>query len=219
MAESIGVLIKRLREAAELTQGQVAKYARVNRTWLAKLEAGYFKRRPDREKLEAIARVLRTPPEELLAAAGYRVTVPPPLPELTPAEMVKRLAARLEEEERRRPILVPLIETAAVSAGPGGYAEMQVPYIPQPHERGHAFIAVPIVGDCMEPEIHAGDIAIIDMSAEPRSGEIVAAERDHEYLIKRLERRNSELWLVANQGQEPIRVTEQIRLIGVVRGA
>lgn len=214
----VGDMIKHYREAAHLTQGQVAQYANVTRAWISRVEAGTIGR-PDREKLERVATVLRIPPETLLAAAGYRVAPLPPPPSRSASQIARELLAAIEREqnEANTPILVPFVENATLSAGPGGHAEA-VSFLPVPHERAHQFVAVPVVGTCMEPEVRPGEIAIVDKTAEPFSGEIVAAERDGEYLIKRLETRNGEWWLVANREEPPIRVGDGVRMIGVVVG-
>ncbi len=83
-SDNIGALIKKLREKAGLTQGQLAEYARVTRAWLAGVEAGNIKK-PEQEKLQQVATILRVPAETLLAAAGYRVTGPT-LDDLVPKE-------------------------------------------------------------------------------------------------------------------------------------
>jgi phage repressor protein C with HTH and peptisase S24 domain len=214
-AERIGPLVRRLRKRAGLTQGQVENFYGIPRPWLSLVETGRIEK-PERERLIALARVFRVEPALLLSAAGYSTEVLPLPAERSVREIVRELAAAVERQLPEA-IAVPVVPGAVVSAGPGGYVE-SVGYRPQPGERQHQFVAVTVVGDGMEPALSEGDIAIIDQSEEPRVGEIVAAERNGEYLIKRLERRNGELWLVANHGQAPIRVSEQVRILGVVKG-
>ncbi|MHB1413790.1 MAG: helix-turn-helix domain-containing protein [Chloroflexota bacterium] len=68
--EPIGRLIRRLRKSMGLTQGQLAEYAKVPRSWLSLVESGRIEQ-PDHERLESMARVLRVPPQTLWA--GSRV--------------------------------------------------------------------------------------------------------------------------------------------------
>ena len=197
-----------------MSQEQLARKAHVKRAWLSHVELGR-REKPEREMLEALAGPLGVPASTLLAAAGYRVAPLPPPPRRSPAEIARELEAALREA----PILIP--ETiGAVSAGPGttGEAEMW-PYWPPAGERGHEFTVVRVVGTCMEPHIREGERVVVDKSASPRPGDIVAAEHDGERIVKVLERRNGDLWLTAMQGQPPIKVDERTQIIGVVRMA
>lgn len=116
-------------------------------------------------------------------------------------------------------ILVPFLPNTTLSAGPGGVHEDGVPYLLKPpDQRTHAFRAVSVVGDCMEPDITAGSIAIVNTSLDGRPDDIVAAEHDGEILVKWLRRRGGQLYLEANQpGYAPILVDESTRILGVVR--
>lgn len=106
---------------------------------------------------------------------------------------------------------------APISAGGGAPSEVTaIPYWPRPEERSHDFVSVEVVGDCLEPYIRAGQWVVVDTTASPRPGDVVAAEREGEQIVKVLEKRNNDLWLVAAQGQAPIKVDEQIRLLGSV---
>ena len=214
--ETLGSLIARLREQRGLTQGELARLAGVPREWLSVVELDRV-RKPDRERLERIALALEMPPETLLATAGYRVKPLPPPERRTPYQIARELEAALREA----PILVPET-TGHVSAGVGAPAEAEPwPYLPKPGERHHRFIAVPVVGDCMEPEIMEGHRVIVDVTAAPdaKPGDIVVARVDEEHLVKRLEQRHGRLYLVALRGQPPIEVKEGVEIIGIVRAA
>jgi DNA polymerase V len=43
--------------------------------------------------------------------------------------------------------------------------------------------------------IHSGDLAIVDRSIKPRSGQIVVASLNGELVVKRLRRRGRQVWL------------------------
>ena len=91
------------------------------------------------------------------------------------------------------------------------------PYFPGAGERDHEYIAVPVVGDCMEPKIPEGARVIVDKSASPRPGDIVLALHDGELIVKTLEQQDGDLLLVAIQGRPPIKVDERTQIVGVVR--
>jgi len=207
--EAVGPLIRRLREQRGLTQGMLATYAGVTRSWLSLVELGR-RERPERELLERVAAVLRVPPEALWAAAGYRVAPVPIRERRTPHEIIREL-------EESLPILVPETSQPA-SAGAGVLVEAEYwPYMPAADEREHRFIAVPASGDCMEPEIRSGHRVIVDLDASPRPGDIVLAVHDGESLVKILEERDGQMYLVALREQPLIRVDEQTRVLGVVK--
>jgi transcriptional regulator with XRE-family HTH domain len=101
--DSLGRLIRRLRDEKGMTQGQLAVKANVPREWLSLVETDAIKK-PDRERLERIAVALETPPETLLAAAGYRVKPLPPQPRRTPEELLRELQAAIRRREEEMPI-------------------------------------------------------------------------------------------------------------------
>lgn len=211
MAETqVGTLIKRLREARGLTQGQLATYADVPRSWLSLLEINRFDK-PDRDRLERIAAVLHESPETLLAAAGYRVTPLPPR-ERTPDEIVRELQATLPV---RVPDLLPEAEQRA-SAGPGVPVGPELWYRPEPDARHHQFFKVRVSGDCMEPEIFPGDTVVVDTTAQPADGQTVLVIHEGEALVKIYRSKNGEVWLEALRDVPPIQPNGDTRIIGVV---
>lgn len=143
--ESVGGIIARLRKQRGLTQGQLATYAQVTRSWLSLVERDMIEQ-PDREKLESIASVLRARPETLWAAAGYRVEPIPERTERSPQEILRELQASLRRQEEERPLI--LYETAQpASAGAGAEVEAEPwPYHPREGERGHRFVLVTVQG-------------------------------------------------------------------------
>jgi DNA polymerase V len=62
--------------------------------------------------------------------------------------------------------------------------------------RPAATFIVRVSGDSLRRAgIHSGDLAIVDRSITPRSGQIVVATLDGEFLVKRLRRRERQVWL------------------------
>jgi len=210
----LGHRIRTLREQRGMSQLELARLVGVTRGYISQIETG-IQQDVNAPLLRDIAGVLGVPASDLLAAAGYI-----PSPAEQPGVRRRRPAHEIMRElEESLPIMVP--ETAQpASAGPGVFAEAEYwPYSPAPEERRHQFIAVPVVGDCMEPRLHDGSRVIVDKDASPRPGDIVVAVHDGETLIKQLEQRNGELWLVAYRGRPPVKVNESTRIIGVVKMA
>jgi transcriptional regulator with XRE-family HTH domain len=214
----LGAKIRELREAKGLTQGQlaakVARYIPLDRAYLSQLETGNIKD-PSAKLLIAIARGLNVDPDVLFQAAGY---IPPSGEKVqqeerrTPYEISRELQIALTEA----PILVPEM-TQRAAAGFGSETEPELwPYYPRSNERGHRFIAVRISGNCMEPDIPEGYVVLADEDGSPQSGDIVVAEHDGETIVKELQKRNGDLYLVARQNREPIKVNKSTRVIGVV---
>jgi DNA polymerase V len=48
-----------------------------------------------------------------------------------------------------------------------------------------------------------GDLLVIDRSVDPRPGMVVMAIHEGAFLLRRLQRRDGRLWLVANDGSSP----------------
>jgi DNA polymerase V len=69
--------------------------------------------------------------------------------------------------------------------------------------------------------IHNGDLAIVDRSITPRSGQIVVATLDGEFVVKRLRRRERQVWLEPDSDDplhRPIAISEDsgLEIWGVV---
>lgn len=86
----------------------------------------------------------------------------------------------------------------------------------------NATFFVRVEGDSMEGErIFSGDILVVDRSLEPSNGVIVVAAVYGELVVKRLERRGGDIYLVsAKVGYQPIHISgvEDCFIWGVVVG-
>jgi transcriptional regulator with XRE-family HTH domain len=209
---SLGSRIRQLRLEKGYSQGDLAKMVGVERSYISHIESGKTDM-PTKMVLVSLANALDTTMEDLLTAAGY----------LTPSvvrrarERQRRTQELLRELELATPILLEEY-SGRVSAGAGAPYEGELwPYYPTMGERSHDFIAVPVSGSCMEPRIPEGSRVVVDRTESPRPGDTVVAAHDDELLVKRLERRNGDLYLVALKEREPIRVTEQTTILGVVK--
>ena len=79
-----------------------------------------------------------------------------------------------------------------------------------------------VSGDCMEPRIHSGDLVILDTTATPEVGEVVAVRVDDDVTLKELwAEEDDEIVLRAiKAGYPPIRIPREdqgAQLVGVVR--
>ncbi|HXM85500.1 MAG TPA: translesion error-prone DNA polymerase V autoproteolytic subunit [Stellaceae bacterium] len=79
-----------------------------------------------------------------------------------------------------------------------------------------------VSGDSMRRAgIHSGDLAIVDRSITPRSGQIVVATLNGEFVVKRLRRRARQIWLEPDSDDplyRPIEIGEDsgLEIWGVV---
>lgn len=69
---------------------------------------------------------------------------------------------------------------------------------------------VRVEGDSMEPQIHCGELLVVDRMAETRDGDIVVARLGQEFMVKRLHtEQDGSIWLVSdNSAYAPFQVTE-----------
>ena len=78
-----------------------------------------------------------------------------------------------------------------------------------------------VKGNSMEPEIHSGDIVVVDRLIEPRNGTIIITSLDGEFVLKRLKICKLCVYLVAdNPNYSPIELKkgQELRVWGVVIG-
>jgi SOS regulatory protein LexA len=75
-----------------------------------------------------------------------------------------------------------------------------------------------VIGDSMiDAGIHEGDVVILERGRQPKNGDIVVAEVDHDWTIKFFEKRNGGVVLKpANKKYKPIIPEEELKIAGVV---
>ncbi len=185
---TLGSRLRELRAEQRLTQGQVAVRAHMDRAYLSQLENDDVPS-PSGKLLVDLANALRVDVKELLIAAGYPVEPDrsQTAPSASPFGPV---------------VLIPLVNIS-LSAGMTVYGETReaVP-IQADLVAGKNLVAARVTGDCMEPEIMAGDVAIVDISDRaPRPGRLVAILlEDGSMVVKRLEHDAAGSVLVDNKG-------------------
>lgn len=183
-----GRKVKKLREQSDWTQGQLAYISKVDQSVISRIENDAA---PD-VKLSTVGKL----------AGSFGV----PVREL------------LSEAPGRQAILIPRLGPVSATPSPGAPSEPQfTAYFPKPEERNHTFTTVIVKGTCMEPILHDGEEAVVNMSVTPRPGDVVLARHEGEMIIKRLQRSNGSLILVATNAVLTLPITEETEIIGVVR--
>lgn len=207
--------VTRLR-LGQVSLSQIARHLDVSHQSVSKWATG--RAIPGPENRRKLAVYFNVPEEHLARLAGHLSGAVQPIPPaaLPPEEALRALQGYLLDA----PIMVPEVEGSA-SAGFGSVVESQRwPYWPAPEERGDDFIAVPVVGDCLEPLLMPGQRAIVNVKRQPADGDICLAYQGDEALLKILKEVDGEWWLVAlHEDYPPIKVNSAIRITGVVRMA
>lgn len=210
---NLGRTIKKLREQLGLTQGQVAKYARVSRSYISLLESGEIEQ-PSAEKLAGVARALHVDKEVLFnAVAGHEE----PMRERTSMEILKELEARIRRNELQPLMAIPVIEQI-VHAGEAGVVALDYVYLPETQAAGKRLAGMYVRGDCMEPTILNGDVAIVALDGSPNLNDVVVfLVNGEEVEIRRLKARTDSHVVLAcdNLAYTDLEV-EDVKIIGVV---
>ena len=129
------------------------------------------------------------------------------------------------EESRRKPgdLRLPLFESTVPAGFPSpasDYMEGRLDLNELMVKHRTATFFVRAAGDSMTGAgIHSGDILVVDKSLAPEPGNIVIAEVDGEFTVKRLRREGRTVWLMPeNEAFEPIELGEgaDLRVWGVV---
>ncbi len=81
-----------------------------------------------------------------------------------------------------------------------------------------------VIGSSMDPEISEGDIVAVDKSCNIKNSDIVIAEIEGEFTLKRFHRKNGSIYLIPDNKNYPvIKISESTegciwgKIIGVVR--
>ncbi len=216
--DTLAARLKHYRKQAGLSQRALGRLIGMSGTNIADLEKGAI-RSPRLESVsaleQALSKLLGTQVTIAVRHTGDNYETRQPSTDALPRTL-RQAAEPLYTLLRQAGEVVMVRPAGAVSAGGGAPEQALIPYLPRAEERGHDFVWLEVIGECMEPRIQAGHVVIVDISASPRSGHIVVAEHDGGYLVKLLESVDGHLELAAVQGQAPVRVTDQTRILGVV---
>lgn len=94
--------------------------------------------------------------------------------------------------------------------------ELPIP-VTVPHDGN--FLAMRVVGECMEPECSPGDLAIVDCDASPQVGEAVVVSIDGEQSLRYLVERNAERVVFAAEKPELADIVsspDKAEIVGVI---
>jgi repressor LexA len=181
MAESVGDIIKRLREEKGISQRQLAALSDVDRGYINQLEAGKggsISLRTARK----LAAALEVPPDIFLKGQAVHLE--------TPQEILQRFNLVLPES-------VPIYEEFPFHAGepvePVEYVSVAKEFTRHKNLEGYI-----VRGSCLSPIIEDKDIIIIDRDAEVKIGDIVACLVEGVMHLARLKRVTDELYLENN---------------------
>lgn len=210
-AETFGQRLRRLRGAAGKSQRRLAIEVGLSNGSISQAENDklWVDQLPSLDILRRLARALGVTVDML---AGEENTIPAPIVlrprQLTEDELFARFGIRRYEEPQSG-------DGLRYSAGGGGGVVQGIDDTLPRRIRGSKYLwEAPVVGDCMESEIHSGEIVIYSTRVPIEIGRIVVALRDEdELLIKRLRLAGDHQVLRPNRGED-VPVDERIRFLG-----
>src|SRR5579872_5128470 len=123
------------------------------------------------------------------------------------------------DQQRRNAISVPIVGNVAAGAPILAEQNIEDHLLLSPELAQEGFFLLRVRGDSMvNAGIFDGDLVLVRPQHEAPNGTIVVALVDNEATVKRFERANGHVRLIAeNPAYEPI-VTTNVTLVGVVRG-
>jgi transcriptional regulator with XRE-family HTH domain len=147
---SLGLLIQEHRDRRGLSQNELGKLTGLSAGYISKIEKGLYKlTSPD--TIGKLARALKIRPEELYIAAGI----------LKASKSVYEAPKGIQDLPIRE-IGMAYIEVPIVADmhAPGHVSEYI--YLPKAGTKHTKLYGVKIIGNCLAPAVHDGDIIIID---------------------------------------------------------
>jgi len=217
---------ERLRDArlsAGLSQGAVCRRAGISRAYLSDLEKG-DSTRPGADVVRKLAESLDVTTDYLLLGEPGSIAGLPENQHMAVAAVsVSSTHVRANVEvlwEQLSALLPEEIPMLPGSAGAGvGEPETDSPIFPAVYRADRRrYVRVPISGECMEPDVPAGSVAILDVEREPQVRDVIVAWVDGELVCKRLTARNGTWILTPDAAGFPslMLVSSQIKVVGVV---
>ena len=199
--------LKQLRKSRKLTQAELAKLLNVAQSTVGNWESGT--REPDMETITKIARALSVPVERLF-----------PQPDLTTVTPVNFELAHAPISMKRIAVI------GEVAAGYQCLADMQViDYVACDASllhTGYEYVYLRVRGDSMEPELHEGDLVLVQVQDTIETGEYAVVLVDNEDgLVKRIEIDRTHITLISENPYYPPRRFDReemnrIRIFGKV---
>lgn len=201
---TIGERIKKLREANNMSQTELAERLNTSKQNLYKYENGVITNIPS-DKIEMIARIYGVSPSYIM---GWN-------------EEPSNISDIITEDIYKIPVF------QSVSAGFGSYASSEIiDYIPlvikNPYEVPDT-LAIVVKGDSMYPKIEDGDIVVVRKQDYVDSGSIAVVIKDNEDgLVKKIEYGKNHIELISINPMYPPQRFERedmnrIRIVGLVK--
>ena len=213
--ETFGDRLRRIRESLGVGLRELHRRTGIGLSTLQQWESGkrWAGKAPPGDDIKRIEEALGLPLGTLLSASGAvdrRALVPAPtlIRRLTEADLYERFGIKPYEQ--------PLsVDGVAMSAGTGAGVPQGIDDTLPRKVPGRRYLwEAPVVGDCMEDEIHPGEVVIYSTRLGAELGKIMIALRDEEeLLIKRLVVHNGAQLLRPNRGED-VPVDERIRFLG-----
>jgi len=182
----LGDKIKELRLKAGLSQVELANKARIDSSYLSRLESKRVKS-PSYTIVLRLARALSSAPNELLE----RDTT------VTQAESPEEI---LDRYRIAMPASVPLYEDYPFHAGKPVEAADYLPIVRDRAAKRNLEGYI-VRGKCLEPDVKDGDVVIVDRTGQIDVGNTVACLFNDELHIGRLRKIDEELYLENNHGR------------------
>jgi transcriptional regulator with XRE-family HTH domain len=205
----VGRLIRERRLAKGYSQEALADVYGTTQRQITRWEQ-YTTQMPRVFQRDKLGAILDIAPAEwhLAAATAIEAQAPAKIHLLTEDELFSRFGIRRYEEPQSG-------DGLRYSAGPSGGVVQGIDDTLPRRIKGSKYLwEAPVVGDCMESEIHSGEIVIYSTRAPIEIGRIVVALRDEdELLIKRLRLAGERQVLRPNRGED-VPVDERIRFLG-----
>lgn len=112
--------------------------------------------------------------------------------------------------------LIPLADVRVAAGGHSWTLTGDAVTVDDDWARGRDLVAFMITGDCLEPEVMAGSVALVDRAdIRPKSGDLVVVIGDDGPMLKRFVNNHGDVALVDNQGGHF--TPEGATIVGVVR--
>lgn len=214
--EGFGQRLRRVREELGIGLRELHRRSGIGLSTLQQWESGkrWAGKAPPGDDIKRIEIALGVPIGSLLAtteeaeAMSVRPRTVAPIRRLTEAELFERFGIKPYDQ--------PLsVDGLALSAGAGAGVPQGIDDTLPRKVPGRRYLwEAPVVGDCMEDEIHPGEVVIYSTRLGAELNKIMVALRDEEeLLIKRLVVHNGAQILRPNRGED-VPVDERIRFLG-----
>lgn len=198
--------LKAVLEKRGLSQRKLAAMSNLSREYINLVVSGQRGDKPQVKTIEALAKALDIPPNEIFDAISGKVTKDRPL-----TELLSDLRGRMYEMESVTKQLQGVEFVPVIGSIPAGYPDLveeesASDYVPVPKDvlnnAGSSVYALRITGDSLKGDgIENGDVIIVDRSGEVVEGKIYAIRMENnEVTAKHLHLNQGKVVLRASNG-------------------